>query len=111
MAKASTKRASAVYTQPIAFPPFFSSIANGAARTGISKSAMYAVIKILKVRIVKFGSRSLIPEDEMHRVAEAIDAGEFAEGIFKGAAGSKAGEGDTGGKAGEGAAGGKAGAG
>ncbi len=60
--------------------PLFSPIPVAAARLGLSRATIYQLIKRGELAVAKFGTRTLIAESELVRLAEAIEAGRFAIG-------------------------------
>ena len=72
--------------KPEPITPLLNSIPMACARLGhLSRGTIYEFIKAGVLKTVKFGSRTLIPELELRRLAEAIAAGQFTDG-FRGLA-------------------------
>ena len=61
--------------------PLLNSIPMVITRTGLSRGSIYEVIKAGRLATVKFGTRTLITELELRRFADAIAAGQYADGL------------------------------
>jgi excisionase family DNA binding protein len=62
-------------TPKVVGPPLLNGVITAASRLGISKEKVYLLIKSGQIRSVRLGTRTLIPEDELHRfVARLEDA-------------------------------------
>lgn len=55
-------------TEPIL--PVANTVGTACSRLSICRATLYKQIKRGKIRTVKFGSRRMIPEDELQRVAQ-----------------------------------------
>jgi excisionase family DNA binding protein len=54
---------------------YFNSIKRAAERLDLGRTSVYSFIKAGDLRTVKVGARSLIPEEELRRFAEALGSG------------------------------------
>ena len=81
------KGSTATALRLVVSPPMLNSIRRSAERLDISKASLYELIRNDRVTIAKFGSRTLIAERELQRVADDIEAGKFAGAKLR--AGSK----------------------
>ena len=52
----------------LGYPPLASTIPTACSRLGIGRTLIYDLIKQGRLRPIKLGSRTLIPETELHRL-------------------------------------------
>jgi excisionase family DNA binding protein len=60
-------------TPPTVGPPLLNGVVTAASRLGISKEKCYLLIKSGQIRTVKVGTRTLIPEAELHRFIDRLE--------------------------------------
>lgn len=56
--------------------PLFNTVSDACRRLAIGRTVFYSLVKSKEIRVVKMGTKTLVPESELHRFAAArLEAG------------------------------------